>query len=81
MKEGVTLTAVSPLATWDRFGGETLNLGSFSASGSPVSHFLQKHSLSGRPTTEARMIRDISIQSGNQRTIDDDGMVDINQKP
>ena len=76
MKEGVTLTAVSPLATWDRFGGET-----FSASGSPVSHFLQKHSLSGRPTTEARMIRDISIQSGNQRTIDDDGMVDINQKP
>ena len=79
MKEGVTLTAVNPLAAWDRFSGETL-LFKFLSLGSPVSYSLQGLSHSGSQATEERMISDISMQSGSQRTIDDDGLVDINQK-
>ena len=82
MKEGVTLTAVNPLAAWDRFSGETLlfKFGLFLSLGSPVSYSLQGLSHSGSQATEERMISDISMQSGSQRTIDDDGLVDIDEK-
>ena len=88
MTEGVTLTGINPLTAWDRFSGENSSHFLCKALFEGVQYLLYSVSaascffcwlLSGSPTTEARMIRDISM-IGRQGTIEDDELVDINER-